>query len=210
MSAPAVTGWPHLHRPGAVGSPVLLMLHGTGGDEQGVVALADALDPAAGVLAPRGRVQEQGMNRWFRRLAEGVFDVDDVVARAGELAGFLEAAREHYGLAGRPVVAVGFSNGANIGLATAALHPEALDRVVAFSGMYPFGDRDAGAERLTGTEVLLLNGRADPMAPLDSAIRLAQTLRRRGAQVDQRLREGGHGITAEELADARAWLAARA
>ena len=92
---PGLTEWPHLHRAGAPEAPVLLMLHGTGDDEHGIAVLAAHLAPAATVLAPRGLVREQGMNRWFRRLAEGVFDVAEVVARAGQLAAFLTAARTY-------------------------------------------------------------------------------------------------------------------
>lgn len=216
---PPALDWPHVFRAGAPDaaagageagseddSPVLLMLHGTGGDERDILNLADALDPTATVLAPRGRVTEGGMLRWFRRLSEGVFDVDDVVVRAGELAGFIAAARQRYGLGERRIIAVGFSNGANIALATALLHPGAIDRVVAFSGMFPLDDRPLTTD-LSGTAVLLLNGRSDPMAPLDSADRAARTLTEHGARVDRELREGGHGITATDAAAARAWLA---
>ena len=96
MRTNAITDWPHLFRPGKPDAPVMLMLHGTGGDEIGIAELAAELDPDAAVLAPRGQVEEHGMLRWFRRHGEGNFDVDDVIARAGELAGFIEMAREHY------------------------------------------------------------------------------------------------------------------
>lgn len=201
-AADTVRGWPHLFSPGEVDAPVLLTLHGTGSDEKEISALAAELDPRAGVLAPRGLVREEGMARWFRRMGEGVFDVDDVVARAGELAGFVGAAREHYGLGERPVVAVGFSNGANIALATAMLHPDVVDRVVAFSGMYPFADRDEAVD-LHGVRVTTLNGREDPMAPVHSVNRLVEILRAKGAQVEQHLRPGGHGISPQDLALAR-------
>lgn len=161
MDAAAVTGLPHLYRPGQSEAPVLVMLHGTGGNEEEFAALASDLLPHAGVLAPRGPVQEHGMLRWFRRRAEGIFDIDDVIAKAGDLAGFIAAARNHYGLGERPLVAVGFSNGANIALATALLHPQTLDRVIAFSGMYPLGDRRS-PEDLTGSRLLVLNGDHDP------------------------------------------------
>ncbi len=133
--------WPHLWRDGDADRPVLLMLHGTGGNETEISRLAELLAPGAAVLAPRGRVSENGMNRWFRRLAEGVFDVDDVRFRAEELVAFLAAATEHYGFGSRPVIAVGLSNGANIALAAALLHPGSVSRVVAFSGMFPLDDR---------------------------------------------------------------------
>lgn len=155
--------WPHVFRAGSPGKPILLLLHGTGGNEREMSGLADALAPEATVLAPRGRVTEGGMLRWFRRHAEGVFDVDDVVRRAGELAGFIDWARRRYDLGERRVVAVGFSNGANIALATALLYPEAVDRVVAFSGMFPLDERPLTTD-LSQTEVILLNGRSDAMA----------------------------------------------
>ncbi|RNL51501.1 alpha/beta hydrolase [Arthrobacter oryzae] len=201
-----VTGWPHVYTPGEADAPVLLMLHGTGGNEHEIASLAAELHPGAGVLAPRGQVQEHGMLRWFRRHGEGVFDVDDVIARAADLADFLTAAREHYSLAGRPVVAVGFSNGANIALATAMLHPKAVGQVVAFSGMYPLGDRE-GAADLVGSRFLILNGETDPMAPLTSVNTLITALRQHGANAEQILRPGGHGIAQTDLAAAKEWLA---
>lgn len=198
--------WPHVFSPGEAGAPVLLMLHGTGGNEHEIASLAAELHPGAGVLAPRGQVQEHGMLRWFRRHGEGVFDVDDVIARATELAAFLNAAREHYNLGNRPVVAVGFSNGANIALATAMLQPQTLDRVIAFSGMYPFADRESPAD-LAGSRLLILNGEADPMAPLPSVSTLIAALHQNGADVEQVLRPGGHGIAHTDLEAAKEWLA---
>jgi phospholipase/carboxylesterase len=203
MSAPdLLQGWPHVFLPGESDAPVLLTLHGTGSNEQEIATLAPRLDPRSGVLSPRGLVREHGMPRWFRRMGEGVFDVDDVLTRAEELAGFLDAARGHYDLGDRHLVAVGFSNGANIALATAMLHPGVVSHVVAFSGMYPFGDRDEAAD-LQGVHVTLLNGREDPMAPTGSVERLVAVLRDKGAEVDQHLRAGGHGISPEDLAAAR-------
>jgi phospholipase/carboxylesterase len=207
-AAAIVTGWPHLYSPGEPGAPVLLMLHGTGGNEHEIAALATELDPGAGVLAPRGPVTEHGMLRWFRRHGEGNFDVDDVITRAGDLAGFLEAAREHYSLGARPVIAVGFSNGANIALATAMLHPHILGNVIAFSGMYPFGDRKPAAD-LADSNLLVLNGDADPMAPLPSVSTLIAALTNHGATTEQVLRPGGHGIEYRDLAAARDWLTGR-
>lgn len=184
---------------------MLLALHGTGGSERDILSLARAVDPTAAVLAPRGQVSEGGALRWFRRLAEGVFDVDDVVTRAGELAGFVGWAVEHYGLHGRPIVAVGFSNGANVGLATAALHPQVIPEVIAFSGMYPFADRPL-TRRLDGSRILLANGAHDPMAPVASVARLTTQLDYQGAEVTRHERAGGHGIDAGELDAARQWL----
>jgi phospholipase/carboxylesterase len=183
------------------------MLHGTGSDEREIATLAERLDQTAATLAPRGRVNENGALRWFRRLSEGVFDVDDVIARAGQLADFLGWARSEYGLERRPLVAVGFSNGANMALALAILHPDVVTRVIAFSGMYPLGERELPRD-LPAISVLLLNGDSDPMAPAPSVDRLVAQLTTRGAAVERITRPGGHGITAEELETARRWLSA--
>lgn len=201
--------WPHTFTEGAAAeAPVVLTLHGTGGDEREIAALGTALAPGAAVLSPRGRVLEGRANRWFRRLGEGVFDVDDVIARAAELAAFVVAARSRYALEHRSLVATGFSNGANIALATALLHPEVLPRVVAFSGMHPFADRELGGSS-GGVEVLLLNGVHDAMAPAASVRQLEQFAVARGASVSRRPRPGGHGIDGSEVEAARDWLASR-
>ncbi|GAA1696309.1 alpha/beta hydrolase [Microcella alkalica] len=199
--------WPHIFQPGREGAPVLLTLHGTGGDERDIAQIAPHLIEGAGILSPRGRVSEHGMNRWFRRVREGVFDVDDVIARAHELAAFIALAREHYGIQDARLIAVGFSNGANIALATALLHPEAIDRVIAFSGMYPFGDRDPVGDA-SGVRLLLANGAADPMAPAASVAHLAEVAAEHGAEVERHIRAGGHGIDASDLAAAVTFIGA--
>ncbi len=206
QAAETLAAWPHEYRPGA--GRVLLTLHGTGGNEREIMALAGALDPGAAVLSPRGRSTEGGMNRWFRRFAEGSFDVDDVIVRAAELASFVTWAREHYGIEDLPITAVGFSNGANIALAVAQLHPSVLSSAIAFSGMYPFADRLV-EESLTGSSILVSNGESDVMAPLESVERLVAELTRKGADVTVTRREGSHGIDPAEVAAAVTWLAAR-
>jgi phospholipase/carboxylesterase len=198
--------WPHLFVPGSDSGPVALTLHGTGGSEHDSVQLAELLLPGQPVLSPRGRVSEQGMNRWFRRAAEGVFDVDDVIARSAELAEFIAQATHHYGVHDREVIALGFSNGANIAQATALLHPDTLTTVVAFSGMYPFGDRDP-VGNATGVTIFSSGGENDPMAPAASADHLVTVAHSHGAAVTRVVRPGGHGITAEEIDQASAWLA---
>ncbi|TNM69414.1 alpha/beta hydrolase [Streptomyces sp. NP160] len=195
---------PHLFRDGP--GPVLLTLHGTGGDEAQIAELAPMVDPDAAVLSPRGDVVEQGVRRWFRRYAEGIFDEDSVVAEAARLADFITWARTAHSLEGRRIVAVGLSNGANIALATLLLHPGVLQEVIALSGMHPLPDRQVG-HGLEGTRVLLLNGASDPMAPSGSVDRLERTLRDAGAAVDRRVRPGGHGAQRSEVAAAAEWVA---
>ena len=200
----ALAGWPHTFRPGT-GAVVVVALHGTGGSEVEIAALAESIAPGAAVLAPRGRVTENGAGRWFRRAAEGVFDVDDVVYRANELAGFLEEAFAEYDLADLPVVVTGFSNGANMALALGMLHPRLAPSIVAFSGMYPFGSRSLPRD-LGGSRFLLLNGTDDPMAPQPSVDVLAESLAASGADLTRLSRHGGHGILANELFAAEQWL----
>jgi phospholipase/carboxylesterase len=186
-------------------APVLLLLHGTGADEHDLIRLGEHLDPGAPLLSPRGRVSEQGMNRWFRRLAEGVFDTDDVVRRADELAGFVDAARSAHDLGDRPVVAVGFSNGANIAAALLLLHPGVLRGALLFSAMLPL--RPERLPDLADTAVLMSAGRVDPMAPPASAEELAALLTEAGASVELRWHDTGHGIDLDQVAAARDWLA---
>jgi len=151
----------HVFTPGADPSaPTLLLLHGTGGDEQDMLPLAGLL-PGAAVLSPRGKVLENGMPRFFRRLAEGVFDVEDVKRRAHELADFVEASSASYGLDRERVFAMGFSNGANIAAAVLLLRPGVLRGAVLFRAMVPLIP-DA-LPTLPATPVLLSNGRSDPL-----------------------------------------------
>lgn len=190
--------------PGADTGPVLVALHGTGGTPDDLLPLAHELCPDAPVIAPAGAVSENGMRRWFRRLAEGVFDTEDVIARAHQLADFLGAVRTAQGLGGRPFVAVGFSNGANIAAAVTLLRPDALTRAVLFNAMLPVPDPPH--LDLTGTRVLLANGRRDPMAPVDSAERLVALLRERSADVREHWHPGGHQVTLDGVAAAKRWL----
>ncbi|AIJ26565.1 alpha/beta hydrolase [Amycolatopsis methanolica] len=187
-------------------APVLLLLHGTGGGTDDLVGLARELNPSAALLAPAGPVSEHGAARWFRRLAEGVFDYDDVRARADQLASFVLDAQREYGLDGRRLVAVGFSNGANIGGALALLRPDVVREAALFASMLPVPDpprHDLGA-----TRVFLSNGERDPMAPLPSNEQFIQLLRERSASVTVHRHHGGHQITLDALQAAKAWLAA--
>lgn len=197
----------HRYVEGDVGSPVLLLLHGTGGSPDDILALGKELNPSAPMLAPAGPVSENGAARWFRRLAEGVFDTEDVIARAGQLADFVIAARRHYALAHRRLIAAGFSNGANIAAAVALLRPDVLTEVVLYAAMSPLPDPPRSD--LSGTRVLLVNGRHDPMAPRDSAERLVATFRDRSAEVTEHWHSGGHQITVDGLAAAKSWLATK-
>jgi predicted esterase len=195
----------HHYQPGKTpGSPTLLLLHGTGGNEHDLLGLAPDLLPEAGVLSPRGKVLEHGMPRFFRRLAEGVFDLEDLRVRTAELADFVIAAASHYGFDAARVVAAGFSNGANIAASIVLLRPGVLHRAVLFRAMVPLVPNPLPS--LPGTPVLVSNGRADPIVAAAETERLAALLRNAGAEVTLVLQAAGHHLVPEDLIRAREWL----
>jgi phospholipase/carboxylesterase len=182
--------------------PPLLLLHGTGGDEDDLIPLGNMISPGSALLSPRGKVLEGGMPRFFRRLAEGVFDEEDVRRRANELADFIVEARETYGLA--TPVAVGFSNGANIAAAVLQLRPEALAGAALLRAMVPL--QEPPAVDLTGKSVLILSGASDPIVPADNAKRLASILSTAGAVVEHRMLPTGHSISKTDVGLTTAWI----
>ena len=186
------------------GSTTLLLLHGTGGDENDMIPLARALLPGAGVLSPRGKVLEHGAPRFFRRLAAGVFDQEDLALRTDELADFVEAAAKTYGLDLERVIAVGFSNGANIAASILLRRPGILRGAVLLSPMVPFEPREL--PELGGTSVFMGAGRRDPMVPAGETERLAELLRTAGADVTLHWAPGGHVVTGDEVDAAREWV----
>lgn len=189
----------------AAGQAPLLLLHGTGGDENDLLPLGRTVAPGAGLLSPRGRALEAGMPRFFRRLSEGVFDEDDLVRRTHELADFVEQARAEYGLPAP--IALGFSNGANIAAAMLLLRPQVLSGAVLLRAMSPFARPPAAA--LDGKPVLIVSGSFDPMIPEANAGRLAATLSGAGASVQHRSLPTGHGLSQADLRLVRDWLAER-
>jgi predicted esterase len=203
-----VTDFIHVFRPpAAAGGPMLLLLHGTGGNEHDLVPLADVLRPGAGILSPRGKVLEHGMPRFFRRLAEGVFDIEDLKLRTAELADFVTEAATTYKFSTRDVTAVGFSNGANIAGALLLLRPDALGAAVLFRAMVPLAP--ATLPTLAATPVLISNGRMDPLVSAEETERLAALLRSSGADVTVAWQNSGHELTDRDVLTAQEWLAQR-
>lgn len=184
---------------------LLLLLHGTGGNEDDLLELGRRISPEAALLSPRGKVLENGAPRFFRRLAEGVFDLEDVRLRAGELAAFVECTLQEYNVAKARVVAVGYSNGANIAgatmlLHTGRIHAAALIRAMVVLEPSPLPD-------LSGSAILISSGVLDPIVPDSHVTRLADIFRRAGASVDVKRQQASHGLVQSDIFDCRDWLA---
>ena len=188
-------------------APTLLLLHGTGGNENDLLPVGGMLDERAALLSPRGKVLEHGMPRFFRRLAEGVFDHEDLMRRTHELAGFVERSVDEYDIDQRRLFAVGFSNGANIAASLLLAYPRLLAGAVLLRAMVPF--EPDSAPDLSGIPVYLAAGRSDQMVPPENTERLAQVLREAGADVTLDWQPGGHGIGPAEIQAARNWFADR-
>jgi phospholipase/carboxylesterase len=188
----------------APGRRTLLLLHGTGGNENDLIPLGRELDPAAALLSPRGNVLENGMPRFFRRLAEGVFDEKDLIQRAHELADFVDAAAQQHAFDPRQVTAVGYSNGANIAAALLLLRPGVLSAAILFRAMVPL--MPPVLPKLDDAPVLISSGQQDPIVPVENAERLAGMLREAGADVTLRFESAGHALVFGEIEAAKDWL----
>ena len=197
-------GFIHRFEPGT-SKRTLLLLHGTGGDENDLIDLGRALDPEAALLSPRGKVLENGAPRFFRRLAEGVFDEADVVRRAHELSEFVNKAATNYQFDATQLIAVGYSNGANIAAATLLLGVASFFGAILFRAMVPLSRLDTVPD-LQRLRVLLSAGKFDPIARPETVGALAGMLRQAGAQVTVEIQPSGHELTAPDIAVARSWL----
>jgi phospholipase/carboxylesterase len=203
MTAPEL-GMAHRFVPASrPGLPPLLLLHGTGGSEDDLLPLGERLLPGAALLSPRGRVLENGMPRFFRRLAEGVFDLDDLRHRTDELAEFVQAARRQYGLP-EPSIAVGFSNGANIAASVLLLRPGALGGGLLLRPMVPLVPDPLPA--LGGVPVQINAGMADPIVTPAQSEALGELLRQSGAAVSLDWIRAGHTLTPSDLDIGARWI----
>jgi predicted esterase len=182
----------------------LLLLHGTGGNERDLVPLGRELDPEASLLSPRGKILENGMPRFFRRLAEGVFDLEDLKTRTNELADFIASAARHYKLAADEIVGVGYSNGANIAASMLLLRPEIQHAAILFRAMVPLIPDTL--PDLSSVRVWIGAGDQDPIIPVSETKQLAELLRRAGADVTIRFAKAAHGLARDDLEAAHQWL----
>jgi phospholipase/carboxylesterase len=173
----------------------LVVLHGTGGDENDLIGIGQAIAPGAAILSPRGNVLENGAPRFFKRLAEGVF----------ELARFIRAAVSKYALNPERVFALGYSNGANVASSAMFIDPTLFQGAILFRSMLVF-EPDNRSD-LSGTAVLISAGRMDPIVPVKSVERLVELFERSGAEVTLKWQAAGHNLAPSEIREAADWLA---
>lgn len=186
----------------------LLLLHGTGGNENDLLPLGRALDKTAALLSPRGQVLENGAPRFFRRLAEGVFDEADVIARAEQLKEFVHAASGEHRFELTNITVLGYSNGANIASAMMLLGLMKFADAILLRPMVPLSNPPRA--NLRGQRVLISAGRLDPIATTAQVNALAELLRERGADAEVVMQQSGHGLTGADLESGRDWLAGAA
>ena len=204
-TAPQFT-YQHAFEPGTDPvAPPLLLLHGTGGSEHDLLRLGRSLSPGSALLSPRGNVSEGGAARFFARLAEGVFDPAEITRRTQTLADFVIATAAHYRIDPTRLIALGFSNGANIAATLMLLRPETLGGAILLRPMVVL-DQAAAPGTLTGRRVLICNGTTDPLVPADHPARLAGLLRAGGADVKVELLPASHALTSQDVAAAQSWL----
>lgn len=203
MQAPL--GYQHRYVPGPAGArDTILALHGTGGDENDLLPLVHDIAPGANVLSPRGNVPENGMPRFFRRHGEGRLDIDDLRARAADLATFVDEAARAYGFDRARVRAIGYSNGANVALGMLFERPASLAGAVLMRAMLAY-EPDPLPD-LAGKRILLLAGERDPYSQRPVTEKLAALLARAGALVERHYARAGHELAQEDLEVARTWL----
>lgn len=199
MSSVPLDSWPHVYRAGA--GPVIVTLHGYGGNEAEVSGLAGWLDNSRPVLSPRGTIDDHGTFRWYGRFTGQQFDPVDIYERAEELMEFLRAAASHYGCDLSDALVSGFSNGGAMATALTVLYPREVRQVAVFSGVLPF--HDLPKTDLTGVQAWSSHGDADMWVSKEAGKRLVTSLESLGATVGSLVRPGGHGITEEEVVGAK-------
>ncbi len=182
----------------------LLLLHGTGGNEDDLIQVGQMISPSASLLSPRGKVLENGMPRFFKRLAEGVFDLEDLKFRTRELADFVKDASSIYGFDLNKTIAVGFSNGANIAASLLLSYPGTLMGAILFRAMVPFIPNSP--LDLSDKKVLLSAGVFDPIVSESQTQSLYNILKKSRTNVTLKWQQSGHNLTESDILDAKEWL----
>lgn len=197
----SVDSYHHFRKPAPEGAPLLFLFHGTGGDETQFVTLGARLMPEAGIVSPRGDVSEFGANRFFRRAAEGVYDMADLARATAKMAAFVRAHVE----AVKPgaVLGLGYSNGANILASLIFAEPELFDRAILMHPLIPFEPKMEGPIR---TRLLLTAGRNDPICPAHMTEKLIRDLNQAGAHAELVWHDGGHELRHEEVVAATRFI----
>ncbi|MGD6847753.1 alpha/beta hydrolase [Rossellomorea aquimaris] len=196
----------HIFKQGNKDLPTLLLLHGTGGDERDLLPLADMIEPDASVLSVKGNVDENGMARFFARLREGVFDEEDLIFRTKELNEFIDESANNYGFDRQNIVALGYSNGANIAASLMYHYKDALKGGILFHAMVP--RRNVKLPDLSDALVFIGAGKRDPLIPMQETMELVKNLQDARAQVTEFWTEGGHELRREEVDEAKRWFEA--
>jgi predicted esterase len=199
-------GFIHRFVPGEDSSvETLLVLHGTGGNENDLIGIGQAIAPSAAILSPRGNVLENGAPRFFRRIAEGVFDPKEVRSRGEELARFIRAAAVTYRLDPSRIFALGYSNGANIASTVMLIEPELIQGSILLRPMVVYEPPEK--RDLSGSSVLISAGRMDPIVPTASVDHLAQLFRSANADVTVKWQLAAHSLVPSEVREAAEWFA---
>lgn len=194
----------HSRKDSQIKSHVLLLLHGTGGNEEDLIPIGKMISPDSAILSPRGKVLENGMPRFFRRLTEGIFDVEDLKYRTCELAAFVSNASQFYGFDLNRTIAVGFSNGANIGASMLLLRPEVLSGAILFRAMVPL--EPESMPDLSNKHIILCEGLYDPIVTQQEAKRLFLLLEKSRAKISLRWQKSSHNLTQEDALIAKEWF----
>ena len=199
-------GFVHRYTPAqdSTSGETLIVLHGTGGNENDLIGIGQSIAPGAAILSPRGNVTENGAHRFFKRLAEGVFDPKEVRSRAEELARFIRAAITKYSLDSTRIYALGYSNGANIASSVMFIDPGLLQGAILFRPMLVFEPEKHGD--LSGSSVFISAGRMDPIVPMSSVERLVELFESSHAEVTLKWQQAGHNLVPSEVREAADWL----
>lgn len=185
------------------GKTTFCLLHGTGGDENDLVPIARSIDPHAGVIGIRGNVSENGMNRFFRRHAEGVFDQEDIILQSGNMMAFLQKAAAHYEFTLQHTTFLGYSNGANIATSVLFLHPQIVQSAILLRPMLTLVPDIA--PDLSGHKIFIAAGLHDGLVPVEHTNKLADLYRTYGAVVELAWLNAAHGLTREDIEKAKIW-----
>jgi len=193
----------HIFIKGHMDRPILLLLHGTGGDEYSLLDIAKAIDSKASVLSVKGNVAENGRSRFFRRLEEGVFDQEDLIFRTRELNDFLDNMSNKYDFDRENIIGLGYSNGANMGASLLLLYPQSLRAAMLHHPMVPFRGRAAGS--LKDTSIFIGAGANDPISSPEETKELANILKEQNGDLYVHWENNGHNLTNTEIQKAKAW-----